>query len=239
MGYSYVKVGMNLLKNGYGFSTFYTGYAASIGARMQFLFVRNCVYRFLYDRFKPQKWNNDLLYYEKGIISGISGIIGTLFSNSLMTKAVLQIGDVGRKEQFKRLETDFKGNKGLLANVVRAGLLNTFLIFPYNVMNEKLYVTFGDVFTNRWIAAFIASVVATAISLPFDQIRTRLQYFSSDKARNRMNYRNTLHCANVMFANEGWKSFYAGAQVATMHMFIYTMCTIYFCDVFFENMKPK
>ena len=65
MGYSYVKVGMNLIKNGYGVSTFYTGYVAAIKARMQFLLVRNSVYRILYDRFKPQKYSTHQEQYTK------------------------------------------------------------------------------------------------------------------------------------------------------------------------------
>ena len=76
------KIFTNFYERGYGSSVLYTGFKEHIFSRMSFLTVRNLVYKTLFDKKKPKKWQNDLLVYEKSLLSGISSVFGVLASNT-------------------------------------------------------------------------------------------------------------------------------------------------------------
>jgi len=50
-------------------------------ARVSYLFVRNILYKTIYDTCKPSKPTNDLTTKEKGIIAGLAGGIAAIVSN--------------------------------------------------------------------------------------------------------------------------------------------------------------
>jgi hypothetical protein len=65
--------------------------------------------------------------------------------------------------------------KGGFANVVRAVVLNASLTAPYDMLKEKMWITFGDAdLFNHNIALVWASFWSTVLVLPFDTVRTRL-----------------------------------------------------------------
>lgn len=239
MGYNSATIFDNFLQRGYGTRVLYTGLQNALLSRVAFLFGRNNTYKYLYDKYKPRNPNNDLLYIEKGIISGASSLVGSLFSNYSAIKYIREVGDLGRKAQFHRSAEKVQPLQGFLPYALRMMLLNTFLIWPYNSMNDKLYVFCGDVFTNRIISTFFAAGIGTLISVPIDAIRTRLQYQSTNPRINRMHYRGMMDCAMKILMNEGLFSFYAGVQVAYMQMVVYTLSTIYLCDLFVDSKRRK
>ena len=239
MGYNPATIFDNFLNRGYGTRVLYTGFGSSLLSRITFLLGRNNTYKYLYDKYKPEKANNDLLYLEKGILSGLSSLVGTFVSNPFMVNFVRTVGDLGRKKEYHRDFKDFKPTQGFKAYALRMLMINTFLIWPYNSCNEKLYVLFGEVFTNRIFSTFFAAAIGTFISVPFDVIRTRIQYQSSNKQINRMTYKGIMDCASKIYMNEGILSFFAGAQISYMHMVVYTLSTIYLCDLFVDSVKRK
>lgn len=239
MGYNPFTIYDNFLNRGYGSRVLYTGLSSALVSRVAFLFGRNNAYKLIYDQMKPHKKNNDLLYIEKGAISGVSSIVGSILSNYSMVKFVRQVGDIGRKPQFHRAAEPFRWNHGFLPYALRMFLLNTFLIWPYNSANEKLYVLCGDVISNRIFATLFAAGIGTLISVPIDAIRTRIQYMSSNPKLNRMQYKNLFDCIVQMGKNEGMYTFLAGMKVAYVHMVVYTLSTIYLCDLFVDSLKSK
>jgi len=64
--------------------------------------------------------------------------------------------------------------KGAWANVLRAVLLNASISYPYNDLNERFWMTFGDTVANRPIALIAGALTATLVTLPFDNAKTRL-----------------------------------------------------------------
>lgn len=62
-------------------SQFYTGLGASLTSRFQYLFTRNLIYKYFYDKYKPVKPTNDLNYREKAMIAGTAGYIAAFVSN--------------------------------------------------------------------------------------------------------------------------------------------------------------
>lgn len=62
-----------------------------------------------------------------------------------------------------------------MANVIRAGVMNATLTGPYDYLNEKCWITFGDMYwVNNTLAFFFATMVSTTCLSPFDNIKTRL-----------------------------------------------------------------
>lgn len=235
MGYNSATIFDNFLNRGYGSRVVFTGLQNALISRMLFLFGRNNAYKYFYDRYKPRKRNNDLLYMEKGLMSGVSSLVGSLFSNYWAIKYIREIGDVGRKAAYHRTQEPVRWNQGFAAYALRMGLINTFLIWPYNSIKDKLRVLCGDVFSNRIFATFFAAAVGTLISVPVDNVRTRLQYQSKNHSINRLHYRGFANCVSKIYRNEGFFSFYAGAQITYVQMVVITLSTIYLCDLFVES----
>jgi len=48
------------------------------------------------------------------------------------------------------------------------------VIGPFDYLNEKMWITFGDTSFNKPISLLWAAFWGTAITLPFDAIKTRL-----------------------------------------------------------------
>lgn len=59
----------------------FKGLDAAILARTQYLFVRNFIYKVIYDRVKPVKVTNDLSSYEKACLGSFAGGIAAFLSN--------------------------------------------------------------------------------------------------------------------------------------------------------------
>lgn len=61
----------------------YTGFKENLVSKLSFLGIRNTVYYYLYDKYKPKKVTNDLMAHEKAKLSGISAFIATIFTNGI------------------------------------------------------------------------------------------------------------------------------------------------------------
>jgi len=49
------------------------------------------------------------------------------------------------------------------------------MIKPYEYVKEGMYNAFGDGFANKIVATISASLVASVLVLPFDNMKTRVQ----------------------------------------------------------------
>lgn len=60
---------------------FFIGLDAALISRFQYLFTRNLIYKYFYDKYKPVKPTNDLNWKEKAVIAGSAGYIAAFISN--------------------------------------------------------------------------------------------------------------------------------------------------------------
>lgn len=82
------------------------------------------------------------------------------------------IGDAWSKIANERPGGLFRGG---LANIIRAVVLNVSLTGPYDYLNEKCWITFGEMpWVNNTLALLWATMWGTLIVTPFDNIKTRL-----------------------------------------------------------------
>lgn len=191
--------------------------------------MRNLAYKAVYDMKKPAKPTNDLTYREKGVIAGGAAALGVLASNFFETRMVRQIGDVGRAAKFVRADLSHNAaSAGLGAHLAKAVLLNGLLTWCYDQMQIRCRSTFGEAFINTPIALLVSAALATAVVLPVDNVKTRLQYQFSDAALNRLNYHNSSVAAGAKaMLHEGAYTFFAGAYPFYMRMVVYSFCTVY------------
>ncbi len=81
LGYNPFKIFREIHESGRGFKAVYEGVDSFVAGRLVHLFVRNLVYKALYDSTKPVKASNDLTHREKGVIAGIAGGLAAIASN--------------------------------------------------------------------------------------------------------------------------------------------------------------
>jgi len=252
-GYNPNKVFRELHETGIGLRGIYHGIETALIGRSAYLLIRNFIYKTIYDRTKPVKPTNDLTHKEKACIAGFAGGAATLFTNPIDVVLTRQQVDGAYKPENRRNYTNFIEGyrkvsaegagaglyKGVTANVLRAILLNTSLSYPYNDLNERMWYTFGDMFINRPFALFIASVVGTLVTLPFDTVKTRMQIAFSDPALNRINYANFRDVWKRIYVNEGTASIFAGFNAYFIRVFLYSLTTIYAMDLVTNRWKRK
>ena len=72
-----------------------------------------------------------------------------------------------------------------MANVIRLAAVNASLTGPYDYLNEKLHITFGAFGFNEFLSLIWASGWATALTIPLDNLKTRVMRQYADPAFNR------------------------------------------------------
>ena len=197
LGYNPFKIVREMHSLGGGFRQFYHGFETALIGRLSYLFIRNSIYKIIYDSTKPVKPSNDLTNREKMVIAGFSGGVASLVTSPLALINIRQILDTQIRPEWRRNYTNISqslqqlGDKkwnGSLAHVLRHVLLNISLTAPFDYFHEGLYLRFGDYGFVRPLAIFLAALVGSAVTLPFDNARTRLMYAHSSQERNKLNY---------------------------------------------------
>eukprot|EP01015_Nassula_variabilis_P036704 TRINITY_DN953_c0_g3_i4.p1 TRINITY_DN953_c0_g3~~TRINITY_DN953_c0_g3_i4.p1 ORF type:complete len:288 (-),score=48.50 TRINITY_DN953_c0_g3_i4:61-924(-) len=223
-GYNFNRLFRQIHETGVGMKGFYVGLTTAIWARSSHLFVRNLVYKTLYDKYKPPKPTNDLTGREKQVISGIAGGVAAIVSNPFDLILTRQQADRGFLPEYRRnikgvlhgiARTIREGSvsslyNGLSANILRAVILNVSLTRPYDYMKESMWIMFGDTYFNIPTAAFCAALISTTLSLPLDNIRTRMQLAFKDPAKNRINYSGLIDCYRKATIIEGYEALLVG-----------------------------
>ena len=156
-------------------------------------------------------------------ISGFSGGVAALVTSPLSLISIRQILDSQTRPEWRRNYQSIGdglnklGNQkyqGAFENVVRHVLLNITLTGPFDYFHEALYLRFGDYGFVRPLAIFLASLTSAALTLPFDNARTRIMNAHSDPSRNRLNYKGMLDVFGKSFLYEKsnfalWAGFFA------------------------------
>jgi len=252
-GYNPNKVFREIHEQGQGMKGFYAGIDSALMGRAVYLLTRNLVYKVIYDRIKPKKPTNDLTGREKAILAAFAGSVGAIVSNPFEVALIRQQTDGALAPERRRNYASFfdayarissaEGGLGLMKGVVpsiyRAIALNISISAPYNFVNECMYNCFGETDANRPIALILASVAATLVTIPFDNVKTRLQYSFQDPAQNRLNYNGFVDCARKIFMFEGWQSFFVGSYAYYTRTLLYGLTTIYTMDIINDRWKRK
>ena len=156
-------------------------------------------------------------------IAGFSGGVAAWVTTPFTLISIRQILDSQTRPEWRRnygalgaTLTKLGDNKfkGSFENVVRHVLLNITLTAPFDFFHEGLYLRFGDYGFVRPLAIFLAALTSSAITLPFDNARTRIMNAHSDPSRNRINYKGMLDVfkKSLMFEKSNfalWAGFFS------------------------------
>lgn len=117
---------------------------------------------------------------------------------------------------------------------------NVSLTAPYDYFHEGLYIRFGDFDFVKPTALLLSSIVSTVITLPFDNVRTRVLNVQSQTDRNKFNYRGYLDVFKQTLIHEpNPRSFYAGFYTYLLGTYIYSWLTIGITESFTDSWKRK
>lgn len=163
-----------------------------------------------------------MTHREKGAIAFLAGGVATAVVHPLETIMVRKIGDLGRAAKFQRANLNHSLYNGLAANVLKMAVFNGLIIWPYDVIKEKCYVTFGDIWPNKFLALAAATAVGFASTFLLDNIKTRQMYAFQEHHLNRLNYRNGLDVVLKGLRNEGLLTFFVGSWPMIAKIYLYS-----------------
>ena len=236
---------------GGGMYGFYRGFEANLISRMSYLAIRNTLYKIIYDRFKPVKPTNDLTSREKAVIGAISGGVAAYFTTPFTLISIRQILDTQINKEWRRNYTTVQGGlaalkaenstyKGSFANIVRHVVLNASLTGPYDYFHEAFFIRFGEFDFVKPTAMFLASLVSTICTLPFDNVRTRLMNQQIIPERNRINYRSYIDVfAKQLIIEPNPRGLWAGFYTYLLGTYVYAWLTVGITEAFTDSWKRK
>jgi len=100
--------------------------------------------------------------------------------------------------------------KGATPTVVRAMSLNLGMLVSYDESKERLTKYLGNSPNTVWaLSSFISGTIAAAMSLPFDNVKTKLQK-QTKNPDGTLPYKNFIDCGMKTAAREGILGFWAG-----------------------------
>lgn len=220
-------------------------------SRLGYLAIRNSLYKIIYDQVKPAKKSNDLTIREKMVLSGFVGGVAAYVTSPFTLISIRQILDTQTKQEWRRnyvstseaielIKKEGAMWKGSWQNVLRHVALNASLTGPYDYVREGLWTTFGDYYFVQPVALLSAAAVSAAVTLPFDNVRTRFMQSHPQAERNRMNYAGTFDAMIKAFTVEGSKfSLWAGYTHHYLSTLIYAGLTIGITELFVDSWKRK
>jgi len=113
---------------------------------------------------------------------------------------------------------------GANPTIVRALAVNVGMLSTYEPSKERLKPYLGTGVWNVFAASFISGFCASAMSLPFDFIKTRLQK-QSRRPDGTLPYNGVLDCARKVAAKEGIGTFYNGFATYVIRISPHIMIT--------------
>jgi solute carrier family 25 oxoglutarate transporter 11 len=251
-GYNPFKILRQIHSTGAGLSAVFEGFDAHLYGRLTYLVVRNSIYSLIYNQVKPIKPYNDLSYREKSLIGSFAGAIGAVISHPFNVISIRQILDGQIKSEWRRnysssvseafgqLRASGETFQGLKVNVLRHIAYNATITGPYDYFKEGFFTRFGEYGFVEPLALLLASGVAAAVTLPFDNIRTRWVQLHKQPERNRINFASIGQAISTAVKVETHPlSLWAGFFTFFPQVFIYAYLTVGITNAFTESWKRK
>lgn len=105
--------------------------------------------------------------------------------------------------------------------------LNASLTGPYDYFHEGLFIRFGEFDFVKPTALLLAAFVSSCITLPFDNVRTRLMNLHTEADRNKVNYRGYIDTfQQAILLERTPRGLYAGFYTWMLATYVYAWLTI-------------
>lgn len=185
------------------------------------------------------------------VLSGFVGGVASYVTSPFALIAIRQIIDSQTKPEWRRnygstsqaieqLKKEGSLWKGSWQNVLRHVLLNVSITGPYDYVREAMWTRFGDYYFVQPVALLCAALFSSAVTLPFDNIRTRIMNLHSEPDRNRLNYNGALDVIvkSTLFEQHPL-ALWAGYVPYFLSILVYSGLTIGITSLFTDSWKKK
>jgi solute carrier family 25 oxoglutarate transporter 11 len=229
-----------------GITGMYKGLTAGLLRQATYTTTRLGVYQSLEEKYRKSN-GRPPQFYAKAALAAASGGIGALVGTPAEVALIRMTSDGrlppnerrGYKNAFDALYRISKEEgvltmwRGVQPTVIRAMVLNTAQLAGYSQSKESLIRTgyFKEGAALHFVASFLAGFFCTAVSIPVDITKTRLQ--TMRPVNGVYPYKGTLDCAVKVIQKEGALALWKGFTPYFLRLAPHTVITF----MIFERMK--
>jgi solute carrier family 25 oxoglutarate transporter 11 len=232
-----------LFKEG-GIKKFYTGIDSALCRQATYTTTRMGLYQTFFNMLKSKKKpGENLKFYEKAIISlgagACAAMVGNPFDLALIRMQADNTLPVEQRRNYKHvidaIAKTVKGEgisglwKGAVPTVFRAMGLNFGMLGPYDEAKERLEPYIKNAKALALTSSAIAGFFAAFFSLPFDNIKTKLQK-QRPLPDGTLPYKGFLNCMGKTVANEGFMKLWIGFGTYYVRIAPHAMITLMTTD---------
>jgi len=223
-----------------GVKGFYQGLDSALFRQATYATARLGIYKTLSDHLK-NKNGRDLTGLEKVGSSLTAGFLGALVGNPADLALVRFQSDGSlppdQRRNYKHVFDAFSRiikEEGLITlwrgsapTVLRGMAMNLGMLAPYDEAKERLnkYTGTKDTKQTRLISSAIAGLTAACFSLPFDNIKTKLQKMKAN-AEGKYPYKGVADCITKSIAREGVTGLWTGLPTFYFRVAPHAMITL-------------
>lgn len=222
-----------------GIAGFYKGIDSAIARQVFYTTSRLGIYKSLFDYLKTP--DGKVSSGKKVFCALTAGFLGALIGNPADLALIRMQADtalpVEQRRNYKNVFNAFSrivSEEGLFAlwrgcepTVVRAMVLNLGMLAPYDEVKERLNQYYGttDTTQTKLIASATAGLLSSFMSLPFDNIKTKLQKMKPD-ATGKLPYTGIIDCFGKTISREGVTGLWVGFPTYYFRIAPHVMITL-------------
>lgn len=238
-----IDVAKEIYKDG-GMKGFYKGLDSALLRQAVYASLRIGIYYTLNDKLKDPA-TGEASASMRAINSLAAGAIGSAIANPCDLALVRMQSDATlpaeQRRNYRNVFHAFKetvADEGLLGlyrgcspTVARAMSLNLSMLFTFDIFKKKLEAKYGKGKLTTLYATFISGIFVAVCSLPFDNMKTKLQKQTKDKDGKYM-YDNLRDCLKKTIAREGTTGLWTGLPTYYIRVAPHAMFTLLFAEFF-------
>lgn len=228
-----------------GFKGFYKGLDSALVRQATYTTARFGIYLNVTQQMKRNlpEGQESISFGQRCLASLIAGGLGSFFGNPadlalirLQTDSTLP---PDQRRNYKNVVDAFTRIareegitalwKGVGPTMVRAMSLNLGMLGPYDQAKEMISKVTGPTKAANLGASAIAGFLASFLSLPFDNLKTKLQRMKANPDGS-LPYKGMMDCAMKTVAKEGPMGFYTGFPTYYVRIAPHAMLTLLFSD---------
>lgn len=227
------------------FLALYKGLDSALLRQVLYTTTRFGIFYTLNDAIKNRNKGKPASTLEKVLAALTAGGIGAALANPADLILIRMQADTKLPLEKRRNYTSvFNGLKRIVAEegvfslwtgcfptVVRAMVLNTFMLAPFEEFKERLKNVIPDTKTRTIVSAMIASFLGSFSSLPFDNTKTKLQKMSK-LPDGTYPYKGMLDCFLKSVSKEGPTKLWVGFPTFYVRIGPHVILTLLLNDVF-------
>ena len=226
-----------------GIKGFYQGLDSALLRQAVYCSLRIGIYYTLNDKFADKDGN--VSPATRAINSLLAGAIGSAIANpcdlALVRMQADQTLPKAQRRNYRNVFHAFNSivkdegfvnlYRGCSPTVARAMSLNLSMLFTFDVFKKKFEASYGPGKLTTFAATFVAGMFVSVCSLPFDNMKTKLQKQTKGEDGEYM-YKNLRDCLKKTVQREGVTGLWTGLPTYYIRVAPHAMFTLIFAEFF-------